>query len=282
MNVYILGLADHFRGDRLVAHLRGIGVEPQVVHGFDARIAQDILRSQLASRKRISGILKRELTLAEVAVVLGHRLIYEKFLATSEKWALVLEDDSFPIDSWIPESFSFKPVELPMILHLKGIDSFDSSANHLPCLLLDSTDLSRAPESFIAYRTLGNLFGTYAYLINRKAAEVALANFAGVDSTADWPYTWRNKVNFYIPEKTYFKVSLEGSLVEKARGEALNKVNSRASFFQSNRYSGVAKTILGFMGLLSVIPYMKGLGFRQHYKENIIVPFLLRRVRSSD
>jgi hypothetical protein len=281
VNVYILGLANHFRGDRLLKHLQRFGIEPIVVHGFDARISQEFLSSQLANKSRTRSISKRALTLAEVAVVLGHRMIYERFLASNETWALILEDDSFPIESWVPESFLFKETPLPMIIHLRGIDSFDHLSTRFPCLLLDSTNLSCGPDSFFAYRTLGNLFGTYAYLINRPAAEVALANFAGVDSTADWPYSWRNKVNFYVPEKTYFTVSLEGSLVEKARDEALSKIKPSKSLFCSNRLIGIAKSVFGLMGLLSVIPFLKGLGFRQHYKENFIIPFLLRRVRSS-
>jgi hypothetical protein len=218
----------------------------------------------------------------EIAAVLGHRLIYEKFLKTGDEWALVLEDDSFPTKNFDLNSFNLKSLSIPLIVNLSGIDQLIKEFGDLPCLLLSSQNLSSSESEFYVYRTLGNTFGTWAYLINREAAKIATRNFKSVDSPADWPQAWRNKVSFARPERSLFTVSLEGSIIDQDRSITTNFKVPSYSILKENRSILRIEKLLTFLGLQSGLAYLRGISFKQHYKEKVVIPFLLRRVSSID
>ena len=282
INVYILGISNQFRGDRLIEFFNKVGVEPRVVFGIDGRINSELIAQKSASKKRITYLMEREMVNSEIATVLGHRLIYEEFLKTENEWALVLEDDSFPTKNFDYNSFSFKPLSIPLIVNLSGIDQLIKEFGGLPCLLLDSKNISNLESEFYVYRTLGNTFGAWAYLINRKAAIIATNNFKSVDSTADWPHAWRDKVSFARPERSLFTVSLEGSINDETRPMAAIFRVPTWSIFKKNRFTKRTETLLALLGLFSCLAYLRGFSFKQHYKEKALIPFLLRRVKSID
>ena len=282
INVYILGLPNQFRGERLIDYFNNIGVEPQLVFGIDGRINSDLIDQKSAPKKRIRYLVGRDMAKTEIANVLGHRLIYEEFLKTENEWALVLEDDSFPTKNFDLSSFNLKSLSIPLIVNLSGIDQLIKEFGDLPCLLLSSQNISSSENEFYVYRTLGNTFGTWAYLINREAAKIATHNFKSVDSTADWPHAWRNKVSFARPERSLFTVSLEGSIIDQDRSVATNFKVPSTSILKKNRTIKRTEKLLTFLGLLSCLACLRGVSFKQHYKEKVVIPFLLRRVSSID
>ena len=282
INVYILGLLNEFRGKRLIDFFNAIGVEPQLVFGIDGRINSDLIALKSASKKRIRHLVGRDMANTEIANVLGHRLIYEEFLKTENEWALVLEDDSFPTENFDLNKFDLKSLSIPSIVNLSGIDQLIKEFGELPCLLLGTHNISNSESEFYVYRTLGNTFGTWAYLINREAAKIAIHNFKSVDSTADWPHAWRNKVSFSRPEKSLFTVSLEGSIIDQDRSIATNFRLPRSFILKKNRFIKQAETLSAILGFFSGIAYLRGISFKQHYKEKVVIPFLLRKVSSID
>jgi GR25 family glycosyltransferase involved in LPS biosynthesis len=282
INVYILGLPNEFRGERLIDFFNNIGIEPQLVFGIDGRINSDLIAKKSASKKRIQYLHGRNLANTEIATALGHRLIYEEFLKAENEWALVLEDDSFPTNNFDLNKFDLKKFSTPLIVNLSGIDQLIKDFDKLPCLLLSSQNISNSESEFYVYRTLGNTFGAYAYLINREAAKIATHSDEKVDGSADWPYVWRNKVSFARPERSLFTVSLENSIADETRSREIIFSPSGTSILTKNRFIKLTKTLLGVLGLFSCLAYLRGLGFKQDYKEKVLIPFLLRRVSSID
>jgi hypothetical protein len=220
------------------------------------------------------------MTSAEVAVALSHRLVYEKFLETSSEWALVLEDDSYPTDAFDMSIFDLVDVSEPLIVNLSGVQNLVQNYDVFPCLILRPQNLSSSKNDFIVYHTLGNTFGIWSYLINRKAAEIAVQNFDLIDSTADWPYSWRSKVRFARPERCYFSVNLEGSLVDEGRSRELELGMRALPPWRESRFLQRLKTLFGLLGLLSLIARIRGECFRQHYLETVFIPFMIRRINS--
>jgi hypothetical protein len=170
----------------------------------------------------------------------------------------------------------------PMIVDLAGVERLVLNYEVFPCLILHPQNLSISKEDFIVYFTLGNTFGTWAYLINRKAAAIALQNNGLVDSTADWPYSWRQKVFFARPEKSQFSVRLEGSLVEEVRTNEIDKMRRKSPLTSRHKFVNRIQTLLGLVGILSFLARVRGVRFRQHYLEEILIPFLVRRIHGND
>ena len=117
-----------------------------------------------------------KLTPGEIGCFLSHKKCWELLLASEDDWALVIEDDSsfaptatdyFSTTEWIPSecqliqfsftpdtTFSDKTIDLPNGSHLVRVK------HSSPC-------------------------GTYAYLISREAAKVALSYAAKVEGPID-------------------------------------------------------------------------------------------------
>ena len=278
MEIYILGLESEFRGTRLVNYFQSISILPKVVFGIDGRVNSGELKKYSASKSRMKLIMDRHLTSAEVAVALGHRLIYKKFLESGSEWAIILEDDSFPTENFNLDKIPLMNVTSPLIVDLSGIESLVQNYESFPCLILGAQNLSSSERDFIVYQTLGNTFGCWAYLINRKAAEIAIDNFDLVDSAVDWPHSWRDKIHFARPEKCQFSVDLEGSLVDEGRAQELAAGGTFVKILGKSKHLMRFRTLFGLLGVLSLIARFRGLGFRQHYKEKVLIPFLLRRI----
>jgi GR25 family glycosyltransferase involved in LPS biosynthesis len=279
MEVFILGLEDGFRGGPLLDYFKDLSIVPTVVFGIDGRVSSSELTSYKASRNRMSLIMNRQLAPAEVAIVLGHRLIYEKFLETSSEWAIVLEEDSLPTQNFDLSSIELINLSEPTIVNMAGIESLVRDCDVFPCLMLQPENISSSDEEFIVYYTLGNTFGAWAYLVNRRAAEVAIENFNSVDSTADWPYSWRTKVRFARPEKCFFSVSLDGSKADEGRKSELELTRKSIRLWCGSRSLQRFRTLLGILGVLSFAARVRGEDFRQHYLEKVAIPFLLRRFK---
>ena len=278
MEVFILGLENAFRGSHLIDYFTRNDVVTKVVYGIDGRVPTSELTQLMASDSRIKQITGRKLNSAEVATVLGHRKVYQEFLATKSAWALVLEDDAIPNENMNLDFLQVRDISTPVIVDLSGMERLVESYTKFPCLIMDAQDISQSDRRFIVYRTIGITFGAWAYLINRSAAEIAVNNFTLVDSNSDWPYTWRNKITFARPEKCLFSVRLEGSLTEKGRSETLNSTIPASCKLRQNLFIRRTNTFLGLVSIKSIIASFQGLGFAQHYKEQVLLPFLLRRI----
>ena len=278
MKVFVLGIEQSFRGDALVSHLGQKGLETEISYGVDGRTLTHSQLSSMYSSKRAIRIMERELTPMEVGCALGHRIIYEKFLKTDAEWALVLEEDSFPTSDFNLDQISLRKLDKPQIVNLQGIARILRQYEKFPHLIYDASDLSDNNMNFTTYSVKGNMQGAFAYLINRSAAQIAVASYNLIDSVADWPYAWRNKVQFSITEKSQFGVNLDGSLIASGRSQKLAEAYLGSQRFTSVKLVNQMKTFFGLIGFSSAIRFAQGFDFRQDYIERFALPFLIRRI----
>ena len=281
MKVYILGLEDGFRGTELRNFLVKSQFDTKIVFGIQGNdLPADALTS-VYSRRRSARIMKRELTLEEVACVIGHRRVYQEFAQTGEEWALILEEDSVPAADFLLDEVQLKNLSEPMIVCLQGIASLLSQFSQFPYLVHGVTELSANDKSLSVYSVKGNIQGAYAYLMNRQAALIALNSYSMIDSAADWPYAWRSKIAFHLTDQAQFGVRLEGSLIDQGRAEKLRlaefQTKNRGNVTFVNRFT----TLFGLIGFSSIISLVRGYGFSQDYRERFVVPFLIRRFQNA-
>lgn len=122
-----------------------------------------------------------------VSCLLGHRKIYQELLKSGEPWALILEDDVQPVKE-LATAFKYVPIlvnaDTPSIVQL--FTRGERFVERVPVFKFEGFSLFR-------FHCLPGQ--TAAYLINRSAAALAIADRSGT-GPADWPF-WASKVNFF-------------------------------------------------------------------------------------
>lgn len=121
----------------------------------------------------------------EIACAESHRLAYEAFISESKDWALVLEEDVILVGdlSQIDELIRNVPNHRPTIISLwcRGVCFAENRTMRPIGQSLQMFNFRYVPPQ------------TAAYLINRSAAQLALAS--GSPRIADWP-SWASRVQF--------------------------------------------------------------------------------------
>jgi glycosyl transferase family 25 len=280
MKVYVLGLKEAFRGTDLVTYLRDLGFEPETVFGVDARSFTSEEFLSLYSNWRSIRIMNRELTPMEVACAIGHRNIYEKFAQTNEEWAMILEEDGVPTENFTLDKVSLKFLNEPVVINLQGASRILKQYDEFPHLIYGVNNLSENEIALNVYSVIGNVQGAFAYLMNRQAALIAIDSYKTIDSVADWPYAWRNKVTFALTDQAQFGVNLEGSVIAEGRSKKLAKVESQLKVKRFFLFPNRLRTLIGLFGLPSALRFFQRLGFLQDYQERFLFPFLIRRFRN--
>lgn len=165
MRTYLINLAR--RGDRLAAMNRQaglLGLALDRVEAVDARTA----KSAEIERWFASGGPLGEIPLGDKACLLSHRLAWERFLATSDSHAAILEDDVrlspdartlLADDGWVPADVAVVKLE-----HYGPIGQR---------VLL--RDLRGVGDHGQLGRMLSRHTGAAAYILSRPAAELLLA-----------------------------------------------------------------------------------------------------------
>jgi GR25 family glycosyltransferase involved in LPS biosynthesis len=159
----------------------------------------------------------RDMSLGEIGCAYGHYLAYESFLRTSNNWALILEDDAHMMASLYSLLTAIEHQDNPSVISLidrrGGVESpFQKSPNQLISMLIPTQ-------------------ATSAYLINRDAATIFLANYNrnGILSPSDWPYPQSPKISFYSMRAPIFKHEWSGvlSLINQDREQII-----RSGFYE--------------------------------------------------
>jgi hypothetical protein len=115
-------------------------------------------------------------------------------------------------------------------------------------------------------------------MINRKAAIIAISEKYKIDSTADWPYRWRDKVSFAVTAVPMFIADVSASSIADGREQANCNIDGEGpTFLRKNKQFMQLKTAFGLVGLSSLIACLMGHSFSKHYKEVHLYPFLVRR-----
>lgn len=175
----------------------------------------------------------RELNRGEIGCTLSHRSCYEKLVASDEVRALVFEDDITilrdisPIVNIVNKMDESKP----SILFLSGDYWFTSTLN-----------------CFGSYKIVSvyDAVGTYAYIVNKKAAELILAKNPKPSYISDnWSLFRRQGVKLFAINPYLIDANIENfksSIEQKYFGEKRENMPLRMAL--SSYWLSVAKKIL--------------------------------------
>lgn len=271
---FILGMKDKFRGEKLMVDLSVMGFPAQVVYGVDAQLVDPEILALQVDQAAVRMLLKRELSLGEIACAIGHREMYERFLATESPWALMLEDDCVllrDLNQLVPELPYF---DAPTVLQLQVCNV------KIPTIVVKQKKIgsgsSSTPSSVILNKKFESSHGSFAYFINRGAAEIAVTQMRGrrIISYADWPFLWKDKVDFWEPSVDF--ASFEGeSFIDPIR-KALyieQKGHHRAENSASRRLIGYLSNLF----MVQTIQFSRlGYPARTFYVNRVIYPLVRR------
>jgi GR25 family glycosyltransferase involved in LPS biosynthesis len=223
----------------------------------------------------------RQLSLQEISCALNHKGIIELQSIYNQDWTLVLEDDSIIDSSRLKKLLDTLPIfESPTVLHLGSFNDENLTPHPFPVYTAQKRLLVIQDEIF--HRTVIPPNGGFGYLINLAAAELAkkYASHKKLASEADFPIFWRNRVNFYILERSIVWYQNEGSLIQSERFVRESKRLKSLKY----RHSGIRRLLYVFdlLGLTSLIAQMLGIGFFTFYFDKVVVreryrSFLRRR-----
>ena len=190
---FILAVPKLFRGKELVSQLKNSNFECRIIPGIDGTSLTSEAVSKMINQRASQVLIRRNISKGEACCVQVHLEAYKEFLRTSNEWVLILEDD---IALSRPEIFH--PVfsiesEKPMILKLSTLPNDLLYPMH-----------SNSPQDDLIFNIGFQKIrfptnNADAYFINRSAALIALESSHGFipHYTADWPYLWDNKVQFW-------------------------------------------------------------------------------------
>lgn len=255
---YVLTLEGSIRSQRLVNQSRELGLHLNLCMGLKgSEFTEDEFKT-LAPVKQAEFLLGRRIGRNELACLLGHLKIYRKFLdETSASWCLVLEDDA-----------EINPKLLEFLWHTSKFPS--NSIIHLAPqqditnFVLQTLTIDDVYSSFIINKVLDFVPRTHGYLIDRTAASTAIKSSKANNYyfTADWPFNWVRKVNFWVTSDTYVNI-LDGDF-----GSAIYQ---ERSILESTREREL------FMRALSRVRFLNwafnGLGITAIYGKSIGIPF---------
>ena len=183
--VQIISSQEIFRSKNLESKLREIGLNFQISPGViltDKEYKNGSFHSLFFSKL----LCQRDLRIGEVGCALAHRNAITNFLNSDYKFGIVFEDDVEVIADFDFNAISkLFDADMPMIVALGWSPGFAIANSQQNLLIGDPIELATSPT------------GTFAYAINRSAAELMVGASKKIIDLADWPVYALNKVNFY-------------------------------------------------------------------------------------
>lgn len=254
--VFVIALDDSSRAGALTHALASLGLSSRRISAVDGRrMAPEQLRAH-AFPQAGRTLYGAELTPTQVGCVLSHRVVYAEFVESGAPWALILEDDAYPsvdlqdVLRWVPDHEWPRPT----VVELFSAGRINLSAT------------SMLSEGGLLFQKLKTFPGfTVAYLINRAAAQRALAHHGRVASRADWP-AWAADIDFW---RVVPNVVAHGSPGPAATSTMLPLGDVESLWAKAVRWIGLV-TGVSYLRLRHHYPG----GVRQYYRHAVKPPVL--------
>ena len=284
LQIYIRGIEASFRGMHLLQKIKDDGYSCNIMWGEDARDRPTRLNFILRNLSKV--VNKREISVGEYCCAIGHQRILKSFLDSEQNWGLILEEDANIIDDISTIEALTKDKSGPTIVHLAGIDQILRSASKETFWLRDAHAEMVENEEVVLFRVVGNVFGAFGFLINREAAEIAVSgnNRLRFPQLADWPSTWRYKINFFITDKAFISVETNESELVKDRSKLLDSSLSSINSTFILKLRGWFKLLLNLFLIEPILKSLFGVKFRSVIHDNLYLYLnsrLLIRLRKS-
>lgn len=184
IDIYVIGNQGSFRASSLGETLE---MSPFPVTVIDPVYVRPDALSDLTDEVAARRVFGRALTRGEVGCWFAHRMVYETIRSRGATWNVVLEDDAVvprefwtDLRTWLTSLGSHRPIIVSLFAqdHPRG------------------RPVSMGPGITLLALPYGPT-NTLAYVINRKAVEIALTSPPRAMSTADWP-PWSTDVGFFL------------------------------------------------------------------------------------
>ncbi len=239
--VFVISLRDSDRLRPLESRLRQQGLNWHRVEAVDARGWSQTQLSMVADPEAGRLLYGTALSPPQVGCYLSHREVYRWLLNGSARWAIVLEDDAYPLGDLVAlsEGLDKWQIEPPTIVELFNEGRVNESTQHFE--LRPGLELQKL-------RTYPGF--TVAYAINRSAAKLALAYQGRVASRADWP-PWAVNVAFWRTRPNVFGHGAPGHSPESTMSDFMHVEDRHHKF-------------LRWVGLLSGVTYVR---VKEHYPD---------------
>lgn len=220
----MIALRAEYRNPKLVSSLNSIGIIHETQGGY-RWTAEDDIRVSNEIAMAVNGY---ELSVGEIGCAMAHVKAYKRLLESPEKFLVVIEDDAVMEHQFDLEIFtSLMDTDVPQVL-LLGRNFLD-----LPVL---TKQLGKFGSADVFVDNLPPT-GTFAYIVNRSAAELMSKEFEldGVNFTADWPLSAVERATFLYCYPPLFSSGNSTSLIE--RPGSANRSKQFSSIYRALRYS---------------------------------------------
>jgi GR25 family glycosyltransferase involved in LPS biosynthesis len=176
----IIGLPEAYRGSDLERELSGFGIT--FSNKMGVVVSQQEMGEELFHDANLAELLiGRLLTKGEVGCALAHRNAARRLVESDKKYSMIFEDDIRLVS---PPDLELLESELdttaPRVIVL-GADPFVTIPNAREQEKIHIGNFAKVID-LITPPT-----GTFAYAINRSAAQLLVNQGRKIDTTADWP-----------------------------------------------------------------------------------------------
>jgi GR25 family glycosyltransferase involved in LPS biosynthesis len=272
VSLYMLSLKNRFRAQNLVNFLDTNKLHYKIIWALEpGDFPRDFLNS-LVDQRKAKYLLGRNLSLSEVSCSLGHFEMYEEFLSSKSEWGLFLEDDAM-LSSGIHKLLSrLIRIDKPIVLTLASAKDERFGPNPFP-FMGEIAQLNWMPG--FNKCCLPPVLA-HAYLMNRKAAEIAVHSLRGkrIYAPADFPFEFRNLVDFYASEEFFAVVGDFQSTIEADRMKQYSAISPESTEEKIKRrmrvifdYSGLGILWAKHLGISGRFYYREKILFREKYKK---------------
>ena len=176
LRIYVISLAkENPRRSQLAEAFAPLCQSYEVVDAVDGRGGLDPKWEHELDRIETNRRTRKQVSNAEFACALSHRMTQERFLNSNGEWALILEDDMIldaRISGFLAEC-SYRTA--PMLLLHHSNARVLGKGTHLPGTKSRMVPLALSP------------FGTTAYTVNRPIAQCLVTAQKPVRYLGDWP-----------------------------------------------------------------------------------------------
>jgi len=243
--IFVISMRSERRKE-LISDLREINIGN--VEVFQGVLGTKVADNEEVFNKKVFNYLHRRNPLeGEIGCALSHFLIYKEVVHRNTPWTLILEDDSRLNFNYVEELTSLYDDlqsidwcnEIPIIIHLKQ--------ENRPLI---AQKISIGGQD--VFRCLTLMSETNAYLINFKAAQIALKHGLPLHDLADWP-RWMSDVNLLTLPYDIFKV--DRTLPSEIGSREASESTSKDSYFKVTREK--------FISAIKVLTYIEAYQYKK-------------------
>jgi hypothetical protein len=226
--IFIISMPDSKRVSLIKSQLASLGLSFEIQSAVIGKNLTDLQINNLVNLRSCDARLGYRISNNLIGSGLSHIEVYKKAFALGSEWNLILEEDAILIDfdKDLINEVTLKLSEGAVIIQL-----FTRAAR-----LVKKSSFYELGNGRILFEFNKRIVGcgAPAYLINREALRIALAN-QKLEGAPDWP-SWGQKVKFFGIYPWFFKETSEGSIVPVGSISRIQNIRRRLAQLSGLHY----------------------------------------------